>query len=312
MELRHLRYFVAVAEQLNYRKAAERLRVAQPALSSQIKDLEEEVGARLLDRDTGGVRLTDAGAAFLEEARLITAHAQRATHIAREAAKGRHGRLTVGYFAPIFMGLIPASMKSYREKYPDVEVALVELPLVDQVAALETGTIQIAFIIGGTMAVPHGVKSVLIARSPIRVVMRRDHRLARMRSIPLAELEKEQVLCFAVKRGVPSVHGEIMRQAFAAHQLKMKPIRQIDGVEVFRATLESGLGISLIAESGNLAQSSDLVLRPLAETAPDLEIELHALWRAGQDSQLVANFIEVMKAVAPGARGVRPAKPRTR
>src|ERR1700754_3438022 len=107
MELRHLRYFAAVAEELSFRRAAERLRVAQPALSSQIKDLEEELGARLLDRDTRAVRLTDAGAAFLAEVRQILAHAERATVVAREAAQGRRGRLVVGYFAPIFMGLMP-------------------------------------------------------------------------------------------------------------------------------------------------------------------------------------------------------------
>jgi DNA-binding transcriptional LysR family regulator len=85
---------------------------------------------RLLDRDTGGVRLTDAGAAFLAEVRLILAHAEQAVAGGAEAAKGRRGRLTVGYFAPIFMGLMPASLKAFREKFPDVEVVLVEMPIV--------------------------------------------------------------------------------------------------------------------------------------------------------------------------------------
>src|SRR4051812_5064070 len=141
MELRHLRYFVAVAEELNYRKASERLRVAQPALSSQIQDLERDVGVRLLDRDTGGVRLTDGGAAFLEEARLILRQVERAVAVAVEAAKGLRGRLMIGYFAPIFMGLMPASLKAYREKFPEVEVVLVELPILEQIAELEAGTI---------------------------------------------------------------------------------------------------------------------------------------------------------------------------
>lgn len=95
MELRHLRYFVAVAEELNYRKAALRLQVAQPALSTQIMDLESELRVRLLDRDTGGVRLTRAGAAFLKKALFILKHARLAVRVARTAAKGRTGRLTV-------------------------------------------------------------------------------------------------------------------------------------------------------------------------------------------------------------------------
>jgi DNA-binding transcriptional LysR family regulator len=299
MELRHLRYFVAVAEELNYRRASERLRVAQPALSSQIKDLEEEVGARLLDRDTGGVRLTDAGATFLEEARLIVAHAARAMVVAREAAQGRRGRLTVGYFAPIFMGLMPASLKAFREKFPDVEVVLVELPIADQLAALEAGTIQIAFTVGGSTPIPPSVQSMRVAQSAIRAVMRRDHRLARARQVALAELEHEQLLCFTPRKGVGSVQGEIMRRAFAARGLKIKSLRQIDGVEAFRATLESGVGVSLIAESGSLSQSENLVLRPIKEAGPDLELSLEALWREEQASQLTTNFIAVMKAVAP-------------
>lgn len=304
MELRHLRYFVAVAEELNFRRAAERLRVAQPALSSQIKDLEFDVGARLLDRDTGGVRLTDAGAAFLEEARLIVAHAQRAASVAREAAKGRRGRLTVGYFAPIFMGLMPQSLKTYREKYPDVDVVLVEMPIADQLAALEAGTIQIAFSVGGAL-VPPAMHSALLARSPMRVVMHRAHRLARARRISLTDLQEEPMLCFLARKGGPSVHGDIIRRTFAARGLTIKSLREIDGVEAFRATLESGLGVSAIAESGSLSQSEFLVLRPFVETGPDLFLELHAVWRGDQESQLVANFIAVMKDVAPRRKKTR-------
>jgi DNA-binding transcriptional LysR family regulator len=302
MELRHLRYFVAVAEELNYRRASERLRVAQPALSSQIKDLESDVGARLLDRDTGGVRLTDAGAAFLEEARHILALAEQAVVVAREAAKGRRGRLTVGYFAPIFMGLMPALLKAYREKFPDVDVVLVELPIAEQIAALESGAIQIAFTVGGSMPIPRQMKSVPVARSPIRVVMRRGHPLARLKKIALADLQDEQLLCFSPRKGLPSVQGAIMRRAFAAAGLTMKSLRQIDGVEAFRATLESGLGVSLITESGSLSQSRDLVMKPLKEEGPDLDLELHALWRDNQTSQLTANFIALMQSLAPRIR----------
>ena len=299
MELRHLRYFVAVAEELNYRKASDRLHVAQPALSSQIKDLEDEVGARLLDRDTGGVRLTDAGAAFLEEARAIVAHAHQAMVVAREAAQGRRGRLTIGYFAPIFMGLMPASLKAFREKFPEVEVTLVEMPIVDQIAALESGTIHIAFTVARGMPLPQNLKNVEVTRSPVRVVVGRGHRLARSKRIALADLAHEQLLCFGIKKGTVSVHGEIIRQFFAVRGLKIKPLHQIDGVEAFRATLESGLGISLVAESGSLSRSRDLVLKPLKETGDDLFVDLHALWRGDQASQLTANFIAVLLEVAP-------------
>ena len=302
MELRHLRYFTAVAEELNFRKAAERLRVAQPALSSQIKDLEADLGARLLDRDTGGVRLTDAGAAFLGEARQILAHAERAVVVAQEAARGRRGRLTIGYFAPIFMGLMPGSLKAFREKFPDVEVVLLEMPIIEQLAALEAGTIQIGFSVGHGVPVPASLKHAQVGRSPIRVVMGRGHRLARSRVISLEQLKHEQLLCFTAKKGHPSVHGEIIRHFFAGRGLAVPPLKQIDGVESFRAMLESGLGISLVAELGSLSQSPDVVVRPLKESGPDLFMDLEALWPADQNSQLTANFIDVMRKIKPVKR----------
>jgi DNA-binding transcriptional LysR family regulator len=306
MELRHLRYFQAVAEELNYRKAAERLRVAQPSLSSQIKDLEHELGVRLLDRDTGGVRLTGAGAAFLDEVRLILAHAERAVVVAREAAKGRRGRLTIGYFAPLLMGFMPASLKAFHAEFPDVDVTLVEMSLGEQIAALESGAIQIGFTLGGGPPVPRILRQAEVARSPIRAVVGRGHRLAKSRRIALAELAGEPLLCFSPKQGAGSVQGDIMRQAFFVRGLKTGPIRQIEGAEAFRATLESGLGVSLIAEMGSLSRSVDLVFKPLKESGDDLFIVLYALWRDGPTSPLIANFVAVMVKVAPRQPARRP------
>ena len=107
------------------------------------------------------------------------------------------------------------------------------------------------------------------------------------------------MLCFSARKGAPSVHGDIMRRTFAAHGVKIKSLREIEGVEAFRATLESGLGVSVMAESGSLSQSEFLVLRHLEDTGPDLQLELHAVWRGDQESQLVANFVAIMKEVAP-------------
>jgi DNA-binding transcriptional LysR family regulator len=295
MELRHLRYFVAVAEELNYRKAAGRLRVAQPALSSQIQDLEQELGVRLLDRNTGGVRLTDAGAAFLEETRATLAQAERASLVAREAAKGLRGRLTVGYLAPLLMGFMPASLKEFHERFPEVDVSLVEMPLGEQLEALETGAIQIGFTVGSELPLAANLQQILVVRSPIRAVVGRGHRLARRAKVSLADLAREPLVCFSIKKGTVSVHGEIMRRKLTARGFKVGPVRPIEGAEVFRATLESGLGVSLIAEIGSLSRSRDLLFKPLQETGDDLVIELNAVWRRGQASQIVTNFVELLR-----------------
>src|SRR5262245_60235793 len=127
MELRHLRYFVAVAEALSFRGAAERLRVAQPALSKQIRDLEDECGARLFDRNTSRVRMTDAGAVLLEEARQLLAQANRLPALVRDAAQGRRGRLIIGNIGSLTAGFLPASLAAFHAKFPDVDVTLIEL-----------------------------------------------------------------------------------------------------------------------------------------------------------------------------------------
>ena len=120
MELRHLRYFVAIAEELSFRKASERLRVSPPALSKQIKDLEFELAVQLFNRDTGGVRLTEAGTTFLAEARLTLTQSQRTMEVTKEAANGRHGRLSVGYVEPILMGFMPECLVEFQRRFPCV------------------------------------------------------------------------------------------------------------------------------------------------------------------------------------------------
>lgn len=302
MELRHLRYFVAVAEELNFRKAAERLRVAQPALSSQIKDLEGEIGVRLLDRNTASVRLTDAGRIFLEETRRTLQQAAAAIRAAQETAAGRRGRLAVGY-SPLLLGFMPAGLKRFGEKYPEVDVSLVELAMGEQVAAVAAGSIQIGFAIAGTLPVPAGLKEASIVRSPVRLVVGRTHRFAKARRVALADLAREPLLCLANGRGT-LVHFETMRPMFAARGLKPGPVKRIEGAEPFRAMLESGAGVTLMPEIASLSRSADLVFKPLRDSGDDLFLEIRALWHGATASALVENFLQVLRQMKHGG-GVR-------
>jgi len=298
MELRHLRYFVAVAEELNYRKASERLRVAQPALSSQIQDLEAELGVRLLDRNTGGVRLTDAGAAFLAESRLTLAQAQKAAKVAQDTAKGLRGHLAVAYIAPLLMGFMPETLKSFHQKFPDVDVDLVEMPLTEQMAALQNGSLQIGFTIGPNPTVPPGYQHLKIARSAVRAAVGVGHPLAKLPEISLADLAREPLLAFSVRRGV-TIHADFIRRNFEVRNLKIGPVRSVEGAETFRASLEGGLGVSLIPDIGSLARSAELVFRPLKESGEDLILELYAIWLPDRASALTANFLETLKKLKP-------------
>jgi DNA-binding transcriptional LysR family regulator len=298
MELRHLRYFVAVAEELNFRKASERLHVSAPALSRQIKDLETALGVQLLERNTGGTQLTQGGMIFLAEARLTLSQFQRAVVVARETAKGQRGHLTVAYVEPVLMGFMPESMTAFRKRHPNVDISLVELPLGEQIAALRAGTIQIGFTTTGNSDLPLGMDSAEIVRSPIRAVVGRRHRLAGLSRVTLADLAREWLLCLRLKKETASVHGEIMQRLFSARGLDVRPIRPIEGTEAFRAYLESGLGISLIPKIGGISRSRNLCFKSLEDASSDLFVGLHAVWRAGPNSQTATDFIGTMRQVA--------------
>jgi len=298
MELRHLRYFVAVAEELNYRKASERLHVTAPSLSMQIIDLEDELGVRLLDRDTRGVRLTNAGAVFLAKARLILGHSQDAMVAAREAEKGRKGQLAVGFNEPTMMGFMPASLMAFHSQYPDVAVSLVEMSVADQLAALEAGKIQIGFNIDMSANVSRRFQYAKIAHSAIRAVMVKSHRLAGSPRVALPDLLQETLLSLLINEHSTPLHRELIRRTFVAYGLKPGRINQILGAEPFRAMLEGGLGVSLIPDIGGLSRSEALILKPLEENGPKMSIDLYVLWRNVGISTITSSFVGVLQAIA--------------
>jgi DNA-binding transcriptional LysR family regulator len=294
MELRHLRYFVAVAEELNFRKASEILRVAQPALSRQIQDLEADVGAKLLTRNTSSVRLTDAGAAFLVESRLTLSQSRHAVAVARDAAKGLRGRVKVGYLAPLLTGFMPPALSAFGARYPNVDISMVELSNPEQLAALDSGTIQVGFgVKDSATPLPGAFDSKVVGRTPFRAVVGKRHRLARMRRVSLAELAREPLLALALTKGA-APHLDAMRRLLRQRGIKAPHIRTIEGAETFLATLEGGLGVSLMGATGSLSRGKGLIFKALKETGDDLMIELRVVWRKGDSSHLVRNFIDLL------------------
>src|SRR5689334_5740766 len=146
MELRHLRYFLAVAEELHFGRAATRLGIAQPPLSQQIRQLEQELGATLLNRTKRRVELTPAGRAFLEHTRQILAETERAKRVARRAGRGEIGRLAIGFVSSADLDVLPRVLRAWRERFPDVEVELHALLTAAQVDALGRGRLDVGFI----------------------------------------------------------------------------------------------------------------------------------------------------------------------
>lgn len=293
MELRHLRYFVAVAEALSFRQAAERLRVSQPALSKQIRDLEEELGARLLDRDTTGVRVTDAGRMMLEEARPLLAGAERLPAAVREAAHGRRGKLTIGNVGSVSAGFLPASLTAFRAKYPEVEVSLVEMRFREQRAALAAGRIQIGLIGDGLPPEDDKFECVLVLRSPMRVFVARRHVLARKAKIPIAELAAERWI--AVTSGADGEgHTDLVKSIFVARGQRPPAINGVDSLDSLLALIAGNHGVSVLPAFIGERRGMGIVPKRLQETAADRTFSLWGVRRRDETSPLASNFIAVL------------------
>jgi DNA-binding transcriptional LysR family regulator len=228
MELRHLRYFVVLAKELNFRRAAEILRVASPSLSRQIKDLEHELEARLFERDTKKVKLTGAGVVFLEQAEAVLAKADEAVAAVRGAVGGHSGKLVLGNIGPMSGEFLPATLARFAQSYPNVDVSLEEIAPDEQIAQLENKQIQIAFTFdqAGDPKIPHLEYHVVFERDPI-VLLSSFHPLAAKKSIKISELAQDTILCLSDKVA-HGRHANLVKEVFQKHDLKPAKIKQLN------------------------------------------------------------------------------------
>jgi len=199
IELRHLRYFLAVAETLHFSKAAERLGIAQPPLSQQIKRLEQLLGHRLFDRTTRGVKLTLAGQLLAERARSTLEKVQDDLAQVRRLGRGEEGTLTVGFAGSVMFTELPAAIERYRRRYPKVELRLRELSTAPQIAALLNGTIDLGFLRDGDPT--EGIHLTTVLHERYVAVLPRGHALARKRSLRVRDLAAEPFILFARRMG---------------------------------------------------------------------------------------------------------------
>jgi len=294
MEIRQLKYLVAVADDLSFGKAAERLHIAQSALSRQIQLLEDEIGTRLLVRHKRApVRLTDAGALFLVSAREALEQFERAGAIGRRLGRGELGKVKVGYVASAtFSGLLPAAVSSYRRRWPGVEVELAEMESNRQIASLAAGEVDVGFF-RPRPTYPAGLEVVVLLREPVLIALRRDHPLAAGDGpIAAADLAGSNFV-------VPQADDEVgfSRHAAAiARQGGFAP-RFSHHVRDFISVLSlvgAGFGVAAVPASLQCVQVADVVYRPLADCA--VEAELTGAFRRDERSPSIRNFIESIRA----------------
>lgn len=295
-DIRQLRRFVAVAEERNFRRAAARLNVSQPPLSASIRSLEDEVGTPLFLRNRRRVALTEAGAAFLDRARLILSQLDDSVALAQAVAQGRSGQLTLGFIPTATYELLPRILKNYRAAYPDVALRFVELTTPEQPAALLQHRIDVGLFLVPTTIEP-GVAQETLLRERLYVALPDDHALARRSEIELGALRDEPIVFIPPRSGT----GYHARVSHACQQAGFMPtvVEAVEHLNTMVSLVGAGMGMALVAASLQRFRPPGVVFRPLADPSDLLYLEYGMAWRVENSSAAVDGFLDVARATAP-------------
>jgi DNA-binding transcriptional LysR family regulator len=293
MELRHLRYFVAVAEEENVSRAALKLHVSQPALSRQVRDLEEEIGFLLLERSAKSVRLTEAGRAFLPEARVVLQRAEDAVKAARAVATGGRGELHVGYAPSLTARILPPTLRAFQAELPNVRVRLHDFSTEEMLAGLREGKLQIAFVVRLTPALLRGLRFEELARDSICLAVAPKHPLAGRRHVTLAEAAREPLITYS-RKDYPDAH-ENLAAMFAAIKSKPRIAEEHDSVSSLIAAVEAGNGVAVAPRSLACTAGPRLKLIPFSPAPEPLVIG--AAWSNGGLNAAGERFLKCARRV---------------
>jgi DNA-binding transcriptional LysR family regulator len=292
MELRHLRYFVAVAEAENVTRAAAKLRIAQPAVSRQIRDLEEELGLALLERNAKSVRLTEAGRVFLEEARAVLARAQDAVRAVRAVAGGTRGELHVGYAPSLTVQILPRALRRFQADLPGVRISLHDLSTEEMLAGLRENRLEVALMVAPSGKELRGLKFHELARYPFCVAVAPKHALARRRSVALDKVAAEPLIAYS-RSDYPEYH-EAIAEAFAPTGRQPTIVEEHDSVTSLIAAVESGRGVALVPSA--LACMVGPRLKIIQLTPEQRPIVVGAVCRKDANTLVAQRFIAAAAA----------------
>jgi DNA-binding transcriptional LysR family regulator len=287
MELKHLTSFIAVAEQLSFVRAADRLYLSQPALTGQIQRLEEELGVQLLARNRRSVKLTDAGKVFLVEARATLARARQAADRAQKAARGEIGRLRIGFVSSAALEIVPSIVVAFRKQHPEVTLDLMNLRTVSQVKKLISKNLDIGFL-----RLPlsnEQLRTTVIHREPFLLVLPKGHPRARDKQVHIAHLRDERFVAYG-RRWAPGFFDSVIQMCLK-EGFSPNIVQETGEMYTAIALIAAGAGIAILPRSVVLAQSKSIVMKPLAGKVPVSEIAIAT--RAGNSSLIVRSFIEL-------------------
>jgi DNA-binding transcriptional LysR family regulator len=296
MELRHLQYFVAVAEELHFSRAARRLHVAQPPLTRQIQALEGELGVRLFERNKRRVELTAAGRVFLDGARRVLEQAEQTVTAALRAGRGATGRLTVAFVGSATYGLLPEILRVFRRRFPDVELVLHELGSTAQQEAVIEGRLNIGFIRPAPEALAvrdPALAQTVVQRDRLMIALPVQHELARLDEVPLGTIAAEPFILFP--RETRPSYGDLVLDACAKAGFAPRVAQYTQELQTAISLVAAGIGVTLVPSSVLSMKRANVVFKSIAEPTP--VSELIAVHRKDDASPVLRSFLDVIGRV---------------
>ncbi|MBX6330336.1 MAG: LysR family transcriptional regulator [Gemmatimonadaceae bacterium] len=294
VELRHLRGFLAVADELHFGRAAERLQVAQPALSQQIRRLEAQLGTPLFRRSTRRVELTDAGAHLREEARRILAEVDAALDAARRVGRGDAGTLRVGFAASVMFLALPRLIRRFRSAFPGVHLELRELPTGTQITALRNGELEVGFL--RQLSAVEGLRMERVMRERLLMALPRTHDLARRPRLSLADLAAEDFVLFP-RELAPGLYTQVVELCLDAG-FAPRVVQESRELYTTVSLVEAGVGVSIIPASVRKMGWTGVVYRQIHKRQAETNVSV--AWRAGNDRAVVHSFLQVARTLVRG------------
>ena len=288
MELRHLRYFIGVAEEENVSRAALKLNVSQPALSQQIRNLEDELGFALLERTAKSMKLTPAGKQFLIEARAVLQRAEEAVKSAQAIAAGGTAELHIGYAPSLTARILPPALRAFQVDSPKVRVRLHDLSTEEMLTGLRKGQLQLAFVVRPRPNRLRGLGFEELLRDPMFLAVAPEHPLAVRRSVTLAEVAHQPLITYN-RKDYPDAH-ENLASLFAGIKRKPRVAEEHDSVSSLIAALEAGNGVAIAPESLTCTAGLRLKLIPFSPALPPLLVG--AAWVKQKLSRAAERFLK--------------------
>jgi DNA-binding transcriptional LysR family regulator len=294
MELRHLRYFVAIGEEENYRRAAQRLNVAQTALSTQIQNLEAELGFKLFDRLPRGVKLSGAGQLFLEDARRILQQVSEASARAARVARGQSGTLRVGFTENAsWRDVAPESIRRFRERQPDAELQLTPATSLEQIEAIRLGRLDAGFVFN----MPKGdaeLDYLPVAMQHVELAVPKGHALAKVKRLRLKDLVDAPFVWFP-RRESPAFYDRLIHECFRGGLKSPRIVQEGLNEATILSLVSHGMGVGWVNGTARWRCPEGVVIVSIVDL--DMPLPLALVWRKDNTSPLLRRFVDDVRGL---------------